>query len=66
MKYKFSETLEQYYPFDEKPVTESADGYELYAGDKVYRLEGTDEVFYSEQEYIQWVLENHTKVEEVE
>ena len=65
MKYKFSETLEQYYPFDEKPIKESADGYELYAGDKVYRLKDTDKVFYSEQEYIQWVMEEYTEIEEV-
>jgi hypothetical protein len=66
MKYKFSETLEQYYPFNEKPVMESADGFELYKGDKVYRLKDTDKVFCSEQEYIQYVIEEFTEIEEVE
>jgi len=65
MEYKLDKTLEQFYPFNEKPVTESADGYELYAGDKVYRLKDTDKVFYSEQEYIQWVMEEYTEIEEV-
>ena len=66
MKYTFDAKAEQYYPFDEKPVTESADGYELYQGDKVYRLKDTDKVFYSEQEYIQYVMEEFTEIEEVE
>lgn len=65
MKYTFDKTLEQFYPFNERPVTESADGYELYAGDKVYRLRDTDKVFYSEQEYIQYVMEEFTEIEEV-
>lgn len=65
MKYTFDKTLEQFYPFNERPVTESADGYELYQGDKVYRLKDTDKIFYSEQEYIQYVMEEYTEIEEV-
>lgn len=66
MKYKFDTSQEQYYPFDEKPIMETTDGFEVYRGDKVYQLEGTDKVFYSEQEYIQFVLEEYTKIKEVE
>jgi hypothetical protein len=66
MKYKFSETLEQYYPFSEKPVKESADGFDLYAGDLAYRLDGTDELFVDREEFIQYIFENYVTVEEVE
>ncbi len=47
----------------------SADGFDLYAGDLVYRLDGTDELFVDREEFIQYIFENYVTyvtVKEVE
>ncbi len=62
----FDRKYGNYLPSEPTPIGVSADGFDLYAGDLAYRLDGTDELFVDREEFIQYIFENYVTVEEVE
>lgn len=53
----FDKNYGNWLPFEPKPIMESADGFEVYPGDTIYQLEGTDEWYMEMDNLIERIKE---------